>query len=372
MRGDTSTTTTSSSSMPPDLREEEEGIADPPLSIFSIVTFSWVIPPPPPHLPTSPPPPSFPTPLLLVLLLLLSLLLHFSFPVHHSLVSSDFFPIRANPLSFSSPLHPPANPLPFFFYLPTPPPAFPLAPSAPPQLSPLMTQGVRQVLGPSDLYPLPSAFSAQHLGAQLSALWAKRNPPPEQQQKGGTGAGKHLGGGGGWAGGYWAVCVWPFRWRLALVALLIVAESAQRILPALLLRQLLRFVQDAQDPETRDPAWRGYVLAGLMGLLTLAFALLHHQMWNLAQIVGWNLRVASMSFNPLYSPFPSPLSPPVNINSKLLSLSGGALNHITTGHCITLMSNDVRRLDELPMFIHFLWAVRSAPRLLPLQSSPIL
>ncbi|CAI5520236.1 unnamed protein product, partial [Closterium sp. Naga37s-1] len=306
------------------LLEEEEGIADPPLSIYSILTFSW--------------------------------------------------------------------------------------------LSPLMAQGVRQVLGPSDLYPLPSAFSAQHLGAKLSALWAKRNPPPGQQRRGETGAGKGGGGGGGggWAGRYWAVCVWPFRWRLTLVAVLIVAESAQRILSAFLLRQLVRFsqaaqdletsdpawrglcwlavlmgllpfpfsppsppsrsgvegvptvsadgaaafpfphpirlapfifsqvrfLQDAQDPETADPAWRGYLLAVLMGLLALGFALLHHQIWNLSQIVGWNLRVASMTL----------------INSKLLSLNGGALTRITTGHCITLMSNDVRRFDELPMFAQFLWA----------------
>ncbi|GJP67873.1 hypothetical protein CLOP_g24635 [Closterium sp. NIES-67] len=235
------------------LEEEEEGIADPPLSIFSILTFSW--------------------------------------------------------------------------------------------LSPLMAQGVRQVLGPSDLYPLPSAFTAQHLGAQLSALWAKRNPSPEQQQGGRTRAGDGArrgrgGGGAGWAGRYWAVCVWPFRWRLVLVALLIVVESAQRILSAFVLRQLVRFLQDAQDPETSDPAWRGYVLAVLMGLLALGFALLHHQIWNLSQIMGWNLRVASMTV----------------INRKLLSLNGGALSRITTGHCITLMSNDVRRFDELPMFAQFLWA----------------
>ncbi|CAI6007087.1 unnamed protein product [Closterium sp. NIES-65] len=237
-----------------DLLEEEEGIADPPLSVYSILTFSW--------------------------------------------------------------------------------------------LSPLMAQGVRQVLGPSDLYPLPSAFSAQHLGVKLSALWAKRNPSPGQQQRGETGAGKGKGGGGGrgrgggWAGRYWAVIMWPFRWRLTLVAVLIVAESAQRILSAFLLRQLVRFLQDAQDSETSDPAWRGYLLAVLMGLLALGFALLHHQIWNLSQIVGWNLRVASMTL----------------INSKLLSLNGGALTRITTGHCITLMSNDVRRFDELPMFAQFLWA----------------
>ncbi|CAI5472071.1 unnamed protein product [Closterium sp. Yama58-4] len=251
MRGPTGGTTNMGGDMaPPDLLEEEEGIADPPLSIYSILTFSW--------------------------------------------------------------------------------------------LSPLMAQGVRQVLGPSDLYPLPSAFSAQHLGAKLSALWAKRNPPPGQQQRGETGAGKGRGGGGGggWAGRYWAVIMWPFRWRLTLVAVLIVAESAQRILSAFLLRQLVRFLQDAQDPDTSDQAWRGYVLALLMGLLALGFALLHHQIWNLSQIVGWNLRVASMTL----------------INSKLLSLNGGALTRITTGHCITLMSNDVRRFDELPMFAQFLWA----------------
>lgn len=49
------------------------------------------------------------------------------------------------------------------------------------------------------------------------------------------------------------------------------------------------------------------------------------------------------------------------VNRKLLQLSSSSLGRITTGHCINLMSNDVRRLDELPTFSQFLWAVSPAP-----------
>ncbi|GJP82054.1 hypothetical protein CLOP_g12179, partial [Closterium sp. NIES-67] len=215
-------------------------------------------------------------------------------------------------------------------------------------LSPLMAVGVRQVLGPCDLYPLPSAFSAQHLGAQLSALLAPRTPQQQQQQLAGETGAEGDGrkaeggerGGGAWKGRFWVACLWPFRWRLVLVAALVLLQSGQRIATAIVLRQLIRFLQDAQDLGAGGPAWQGYVMAALLGVLALGFTAVDQQLWMLSHIAGWNLRVSSMAL----------------MYRKILSLNGAALSGISTGHCINLMSNDVRRFDELPMFAQFLWA----------------
>ena len=112
----------------------------------------------------------------------------------------------------------------------------------------------------------------------------------------------------------------------------------------------------------------GYGLAVTSGILAMLYPLTHHQLFYWGSTTGWNLRVQCMSLgkkgkrkcrycgklHQLISLHSS------TVNRKLLSLTAGSLAHVTTGHCITLMSNDVRRFDELFVYFPFLTLVTSS------------
>ena len=49
------------------------------------------------------------------------------------------------------------------------------------------------------------------------------------------------------------------------------------------------------------------------------------------------------------------------INFQLLRLSKASLGKTAAGQIINLMSNDVRRFDDTPIFLHYLW-------LMPIQA----
>ena len=71
-------------------------------------------------------------------------------------------------------------------------------------------------------------------------------------------------------------------------------QSSHGLLPAPLSPFLqIRFLQSPNHLGL--PLSYGYLMAALLGLLAFAFPFLHHQIWFRCQVIGWNLRVASMT-----------------------------------------------------------------------------
>lgn len=56
----------------------------------------------------------------------------------------------------------------------------------------------------------------------------------------------------------------------------------------------VRFLQSPSQQAALGAGY-GFLMAALLGLLALAFPFLHHQIWFRCQVIGWNLRVASMT-----------------------------------------------------------------------------
>eukprot|EP00897_Mesotaenium_endlicherianum_P000562 jgi/Mesen1/10506/ME000083S10018 len=144
-------------------------------------------------------------------------------------------------------------------------------------VTPLVLLGKTKQLEQADLFPTHSRHTAAFLGSQLEAIW---QPALRAYERGEGPRPK-----------FWVHAMWPFRWRMLGICVLIVLESSQRILSAFTVRQLVRFLQGHGS----QAEGRGYMLALLLFGLALAYAVIHHQCWNIGNILGWNLRVGAMT-----------------------------------------------------------------------------
>lgn len=97
----------------------------------------------------------------------------------------------------------------------------------------------------------------------------------------------------------------------------------------MILRPFLAFIaSDRPDSE-------GYFLAGMMALLSLMQAVIHHQNFLISMKVGWKLRISVTGM----------------LHSKLLKVSQEALGHQDSASVYNLIASDVQRFDNvMPMF----------------------
>lgn len=116
-------------------------------------------------------------------------------------------------------------------------------------------------------------------------------------------------------------------------------EIAVRLLGPVILRQFLIWLQDYNDGNTNEQ-WQGWMLAVALGSTGLAMAILHHQLFWAGMHTGFSMRQQCVAA----------------IHNKVLRLNSAAIAHVSSGHVVNLVSNDVRRFDDAGPFWVFLWA----------------
>ncbi|GIL76011.1 hypothetical protein Vretifemale_5752, partial [Volvox reticuliferus] len=130
-----------------------------------------------------------------------------------------------------------------------------------------------------------------------------------------------------------------YWWPMALESLWVLVEVGQRLGTPVALRQFLRWLQ-AYAANESPPQWQGWVWAVVLGACGYSMAIIHHQLFWIGTRCGFKMRQQAISA----------------IHAKVLRLNSAAVNVLSTGHVVNLVSNDVRRFDDVMPFWIFLWA----------------
>ena len=181
--------------------------------------------------------------------------------------------------------------------------------------------------------------------------------------------------------------------RMALHCVWTACELAFRVLSPFALRQLVRWLQryDAGAPGTEEAT--GWLWACMVIVFGLGLVLSHHQLFWVGMRLGFQLkqqarapcahappRPADVHSRPSFhlpaprarafavphkSRRPARAQAIAAVQEKLLRLNGATLGHLSSGRIINLVSNDVRRFDDVGPFWVFVWAG-------PLETSVVL
>ncbi|KAG2488022.1 hypothetical protein HYH03_013329 [Edaphochlamys debaryana] len=127
--------------------------------------------------------------------------------------------------------------------------------------------------------------------------------------------------------------------QMILESLWVLVEVAQRLGTPVALREFLRWLQ-AYDAGENPPEWRGWVMAGVLGLCGSTMIIIHHQLFWIGMRNGFLMRQQVVAA----------------VHAKVLRLNSAAVSVLSTGHVVNLVSNDVRRFDDVAPFWVFLWA----------------
>ncbi|GAX75678.1 hypothetical protein CEUSTIGMA_g3121.t1 [Chlamydomonas eustigma] len=116
-------------------------------------------------------------------------------------------------------------------------------------------------------------------------------------------------------------------------------EVGLRLSSPVVLRTFLLWLQSYAAGNS-PPEWQGWIIALGLGLCGFAAAILHHQLFYLGNLNGFRMRQQCVAA----------------VHGKVLRLNSAAVSHVSSGHVVNLISNDVRRFDDAMPFWVFLWA----------------
>ncbi|XP_060989038.1 ATP-binding cassette sub-family C member 4-like isoform X3 [Dama dama] len=190
-------------------------------------------------------------------------------------------------------------------------------------LNPLFKMGYKRKLEPNDMYSVLPEDRSQHLGEELQGYWDQevKRAQKDTQEPSLTKA--------------IVKCYWKSYLIWGMFTFL---EEGTRVVQPIFLGKMISYVEnsDSTDSVTLQEA---YAYATVLSTCVLVWAVLHHLYFYHIQRVGMRLRVAMCHM----------------IYRKALRLSSSALGKTTTGQIVNLLSNDVNRLDQVTMFLHYLW-----------------
>ncbi|GLC33196.1 hypothetical protein PLESTB_000360400 [Pleodorina starrii] len=130
-----------------------------------------------------------------------------------------------------------------------------------------------------------------------------------------------------------------YWWPMVLESIWVLVEVGQRLGTPVALRQFLRWLQSYAAAES-PPQWQGWVWAVVLGACGYSMVIIHHQLFWIGMRTGFSMRQQAVSA----------------IHAKVLRLNSAAVGALSSGHVVNLVSNDVRRFDDVMPFWIFLWA----------------
>ncbi|XP_057563261.1 ATP-binding cassette sub-family C member 4-like [Hippopotamus amphibius kiboko] len=190
-------------------------------------------------------------------------------------------------------------------------------------LNPLFKIGHKRRLEEDDMYSVLPEDRSRHLGEELQGYWDREvlRAQKDAREPSLTKAIIKC---------YWKSClVWGMFMFL---------EEGTRVLLPIFLGKIISYVEN-YDPTDSATLYEAYSYAAGLSACVLVWAILHHLYFYHIQRVGMRLRVAVCHM----------------IYHKALRLSSLAMGKTTTGQIVNLLSNDVNKLDQVTMFLHFLW-----------------
>ncbi|KAL9940237.1 hypothetical protein V8E36_000942 [Tilletia maclaganii] len=189
-------------------------------------------------------------------------------------------------------------------------------------MQPLFSLGRKKFLTEDDMYALPPDDDCESLGEKFTSYW-------ELTRNKKTGKGR-----------IWRTLFRAYGYPFAIGGILKVFQDLASFAQPQLLRLLLQFVQNWDNPEKRQPAELGYLLSFLLfAVATLQTAFLHQYF---QRSFNTGLRVRSGLITTIYK--------------KSLRLSNDARAGRTTGDIVNLMSVDANRLQELATYLQVIWS----------------
>ncbi|XP_066267905.1 ATP-binding cassette sub-family C member 4-like isoform X4 [Branchiostoma lanceolatum] len=186
-------------------------------------------------------------------------------------------------------------------------------------LNPLFYTGYKRRLDERDMYNVQYEDSSQKQSDDLEREWNKELQKREKNQRPSL---------------LRAVlrCYAPGWSLLGIIAFI---EEAIKVVSPVLLGKLVEYF----SPDTNMSLGEAYGYAAGLSACAMALAVIHHPYFYGVSVYGWRLRVACCSL----------------IHKKSLKLSNKAMTQTTTGQIVNLLSNDVNRFDQMPMFLHYIW-----------------
>ena len=202
---------------------------------------------------------------------------------------------------------------------------------------PTIRTGAKRALTSDDLDPIASIDDVHALNAKFSRVWAARRPRAVTHP---SRRGTLL----------FGTVVRAFKGRILWTALLAAGETGIRLVQPVLLKELLRAMQDERmdggDATRTFLFWdlshvdAMVVIVALLAFCIFALSMVHHALFFGNQRNGFQFRQV-LTFA---------------ANQKLLRVHGRELSKSTTGKIVSLLSNDVAKMDRFSEFAHFLWA----------------
>ncbi|CAG9463350.1 unnamed protein product [Pedinophyceae sp. YPF-701] len=128
-----------------------------------------------------------------------------------------------------------------------------------------------------------------------------------------------------------------FAPKMALQFVFACAEIVVRIAGPIFLKEFLSWLQDDGEDGDKPPMAEGWLWGLLLTATSFGMMLCHHVLFYNGMRLGQRARIMAMSA----------------IHSKVLRLNTAALAGVSTGQIVNLVSNDVRRFDDMGPFWPF-------------------
>ncbi|XP_057563357.1 ATP-binding cassette sub-family C member 4-like isoform X2 [Hippopotamus amphibius kiboko] len=190
-------------------------------------------------------------------------------------------------------------------------------------LNPLFKIGHKRRLEEDDMYSVLPEDGSRHLGEELQGYWDQEVLRAEKDAREPSLTKAII------------KCYWKSYLVLGIFTFL---EESTKVVQPIFLGKIVSYVEN-YDPTDSATLYEAYGYAAGLSACVLIWAILHHLYFYHIQRVGMRLRVAVCHM----------------IYRKALHLSSVAMGKTTTGQIVNLLSNDVNKLDQVTIFLHFLW-----------------
>lgn len=194
-------------------------------------------------------------------------------------------------------------------------------------MQPLMALGSVKYLTEADMWALPHGDDAESLGNRFQCAWARHARSARRASR---------------AVRFWLTLVGAYGRPFMVAAVYKVVQDSLAFTMPQVLRMLLAFVQDWQDPNSTRTLtqFQGYVLSVLLFIVAFIQVSCLHQYFQLVAVTGMHVRSGVISA----------------IFRKSLLLTSEERAKRATGDVVNLMSVDANRLPDFLMYAHILWS----------------